>query len=274
MFQAAALMGVLKAALRQRKITYAHVARQMRLSESSVKRMFAQQNMSLDRLEKICGLMNLEIVDLLELTRHADGRLAELTEDQELELVSDPKLLIIAIAVTSYWTAAKILETYRVSAAELTTMLRRLERMKIIDLLPDKHIKVRLPRNFSWRKAGPMQRFFEERVQKQFFESSFLGSGELRITVHGSLSDRSIELLQQRMHKIAEEFNALTDEDKQLDYNKRQGTTLLLAVRPWELGLVTELKRSRAERAQPPGSPRRDSATAERAVFGKALQRR
>jgi len=259
MFQAAALMGALKATLRQRRITYASVARQMNLSESSVKRMFAQQNMSLERLEKICGLMNLDIADLLELTRHADGRITELTEEQERALVSDPKLLIVAIAVTSYWAASKILETYRISEAELTTMLRRLEGMKIIDLLPDKRIKVRLPRNFSWRKGGPIQRFFEARVQTQFFESSFLGTRELRVTVHGSLSDRSIELLQQRMHKIAEEFDALTDADKQLDYEKRQGTTLLLAIRPWELGLVTELKRGSAEKPQPPRLPRRAS---------------
>ena len=246
MSQATVLMEVLRTALRQRKLTYAHVAKDLRLSESSVKRMFAQQNMALDRLERICALMNLEIADLLELTRHAQGRITELTEEQELELVSDPKLLVVGVLATSQWSVAKILENYRLPESELIKMLRRLERMKVIDLLPDKRIKVRLPRNFSWRRSGPIQRFFEERVQKQFFDSSFLGQSELRISVHGSLSYHSIELLQQRMKKIAEEFDALTDEDRQLDHDKREGTTLVVAIRPWELSLFTELRRTSA----------------------------
>jgi DNA-binding Xre family transcriptional regulator len=244
MSQSKALMEVLRTALRQRKLTYAHVAKDLRLSESSVKRMFAQQNMDLERLERICALMNLEIADLLELTRHAQGRISELTEEQELELVSDPKLLIVGVLATSQWSVTKILENYRLSEPELLKMLRRLERMKVIDLLSNNRIKVRLPRNFSWRRSGPIQRFFEERVQKQFFNSSFLGQGELRISVHGSLSYHSIELLQQRMKKIAEEFDALTDEDRQLDHDKREGTTLVVAIRPWELSLFTELKRN------------------------------
>jgi DNA-binding Xre family transcriptional regulator len=246
MSQATVLMEVLKTALRQRKLTYAHIAKNLSLSESSVKRMFARQNMDLDRLEKICALMNLEIADMLELTRRAQGRITELTEEQELELVSDPKLLVVGVLATSQWSVARILENYRLSESELTKMLRRLESMKVIDLLPDKRIKVRLPRNFSWRRSGPIQRFFEERVQKQFFDSSFLGPGELRISVHGSLSYHSIELLQQRIRKIAEEFDVLTDEDKQLDHDKREGTTLVVAIRPWELSLFTELRRKSA----------------------------
>jgi DNA-binding Xre family transcriptional regulator len=252
MSQATVLMEVLKTALRQRKLTYAHIAKKLSLSESSVKRMFARQNMDLDRLEKICALMNLEIADMLELTRRAQGRITELTEEQELELVSDPKLLVVGVLATSQWSVARILENYRLSESELTKMLRRLESMKVIDLLPDKRIKVRLPRNFSWRRSGPIQRFFEERVQKQFFDSSFLGPGELRISVHGSLSYHSIELLQQRIRKIAEEFDVLTDEDKQLDHDKREGTTLVVAIRPWELSLFTELRRRSASENAPP----------------------
>ena len=243
MSQAALLIGILKEALRERRLTYARVARGLGLSESSVKRMFSQESMSLDRLEQICELMELEIADLLELTRAAEGRLTELAEDQELSLVSDPKLLLVAILAISHWTAANIVKQYRFSESELVGLLARLDRAGIIDLLPGNRIKVRLSRNFKWRKGGPIQRFFEERVQKQFLESSFLGEGELRVMVHGSLSSRSNSLLQQRMRKIAEEFDALVDEDRHLDHPRREGTTMVMAIRPWELALFTELRR-------------------------------
>jgi hypothetical protein len=41
-------------------------------------------------------------------------------------------------------------------------------------------------------------------------------------------------------------------EDKQLDHDKREGTTLVVAIRPWELSLFTELRRKRAPENAPP----------------------
>jgi len=244
--QAALLVDVVKRSLRERGLTYARVAKGLGLSESSVKRVFSQENLSLDRLEQICALMDLEIADLFDLTRAAEKRITELTDEQERVLVSDPKVLLIAILASNYWTVPVMLEKYRFSGWEPIALLTRLDRLGIIDLLPGNRIKVRLAHNFSWRKGGPIQRFFEERVQEQFFNSSFLGQGELRITLQGSLSAKSNELLQQRMRKIAEEFDSLVEEDRPLDHNTRDGMTMVMAIRPWELALFAELRRAPA----------------------------
>jgi len=241
--QAVLLIEVVKNALRERGLTYARVAEGLGLSESSVKRVFSQENLSLDRLEQICALMDLEIADLFELTRAAEKRITELTEEQEKVLVSDPKVLLIAILAINHWTAAVMLEKYRFSESELVALLVRLDRLGIIDLLPGNRIKVRLAHNFSWRKGGPIQGFFEERVQEQFFKSSFLGRGELRITLQGSLSAKSNELLQQRMRKLAEEFDSLVGEDRSLDHGMRDGMTMVMAIRPWELSKFAEMQR-------------------------------
>ncbi len=243
MAQAALLLEVLKKALRERGLTYARVAKGLGLSESSVKRTFSQGTMSLERLEQLCALMELEIADLLELTRAAEGRVKELTEQTEKTLVSDVKLLLVAVLAISHWTAQAMLETYRFSESELVGLLTRLDRLGIIDLLQGNRIKVRLARNFMWRKGGPIQRFFEERVQEQFFDSPFLGRGELRVMVQGSLSARSNELLQQRVRKLAEEFDALVDEDRSLDRALRDGMTMVMALRPWEFAQFTALRR-------------------------------
>lgn len=243
MSQTALLIDALKKSLRQRSLTYADVARTLRLSESSVKRLFARADLSLDRVERICRMMKLDLTDLLDLMRAAEPRIAQLTEEQERLLVAEPKLLLVGILAISYWTAAAMLETFRISKVELVRLLVKLDRMRIIDLMPDEQIKVRLARNFAWRKDGPMQRFFEQRLQQQFFTTSFVRHGEQRIVVFGALSRRSNELLQQRMQKIAQEFDALVEEDKQLDHRMRTGTTMILAIRPWEPTEFTELRR-------------------------------
>ena len=247
MSQAILLVDTLKKGLRQRGITYARVARTLHLSESSVKRLFSQRDLSLERVEQICRLMKIELTDLLELMNAAEPRIAVLTEDQEKGLVNEPTLLLVGILAISFWSFADILKTFRISRTDLVRLLVRLDRMAIINLLPDNVIKVRLARNFAWRKDGPIQRFFEERIQQQFFEKKFSRAGELRIVTFGALSRRSNELLQQRLRELAEEFDSLVQQDKSLDHQMRRGTTMILAIRPWEPTQFTELRRDNGE---------------------------
>ena len=115
MSQASLVVDVLKQALRRRGLTYADVARGLGRSESSVKRLFAEKKLTLDRLEKICALAGLELADLLELTRAAEGRVTELTEAQERELVSDQKLLLIGVLAISSWTVPRMIEAFELS---------------------------------------------------------------------------------------------------------------------------------------------------------------
>ena len=241
--QATQLVDVLKHALRERRVTYARLAQGLGLSESSVKRLFSTRRMSLERLEQVCAFLGLEIADLLELARAAEPRLAELSEEQERTLVADPKLMLVGLLTLSHWSAAEIVAAYKLSEAELVGHLARLDALGILDLLPGNRVKLRIARNFAWRKGGPLQRFFEERVQDEFFHSSFAGPGELRVVVHGSLSPRSNALLRTRMRKLVEEFDALADEDRQLDHRTLEGTSLVLALRPWELRIFTRLRR-------------------------------
>lgn len=241
------LVELVKRVLRQRSITYATVARGIGLSEASVKRLFAQRDMSLSRLEQICALIPLDLADLLEMAGDAEGRIKEMTREQEEALIKEPKLLLTALLVVSHWTLEDILAKYRLDKAEVIGLLTRLDRLKIIDLLPDNRIKVRLARNFSWRQGGPIQQFFEARVQAQFFHSSFLGSDELRVMVHGMVSTASNRLIQQRIRRLAEEFDALVEEDRKLALDLRRGTTFVMAIRPWELDIFTDLRRKSEE---------------------------
>lgn len=243
MSQASQLVDLVKRTLRDRGRTYADLARGLKLSESSVKRLFSQKKLTLDRLEEICAQLDLEISDLLEMARSSEGRITELTEEQERSLVANQHLLLVGLLALSHWTAEEIVAVYRITQAEMVKLLAQLDGLGIIDLLPGNRIKLRLARNFAWRHGGPLQQFFEARVQKQFFDSSFHGPGEVRFVVHGSLSEHSNALLQQRLRKLAEEFDALAEDDRRMDHKTLSGTTMVMAIRPWELGIFSELRR-------------------------------
>ena len=168
MVQSKRIVEALKQALRTRGVSYAQVARGLALSESSVKRLFSTGAFSLHRLEAVCDLAGL---DLLELARQADAqryRMPALTVDQERELVGDPALLLVAVCALNRWPFERILERYRFDTPRLVGLLARLDRMGLIELLPGNRIRLRIARSFAWLPDGPIHRFFVDRLQSEF----------------------------------------------------------------------------------------------------------
>ena len=62
MTQTSALIDTLKKSLKTHQLTYALVAEKLNMSEANIKRMFASKRFSLDRLEEICQLMQMELM--------------------------------------------------------------------------------------------------------------------------------------------------------------------------------------------------------------------
>src|SRR5579863_4759312 len=196
MSQRAALVVALKQTLKARGFTYARLARGLRLSEASVKRVFATGAFTLERLDRICGLIGIEITDLARMVRQETESPAQLSLNQERELVSDPKLLLVAVHAISHWTFDQIVETYTLSKAECIRLLARLDRLGVIDLLPNNKLRVKVAQNFSWLPDGPIQEYFRARVQNDFLQSRFVESGELLLFVSGMLSRSSNAVIQ------------------------------------------------------------------------------
>ena len=87
MAQTSLIISTLKNTLKSHGKTYADVAKHLDLSEASVKRMFAQQTFSLNRLDNICHMMDMEITDLMQQVNDSTARqINELSHEQEKEL--------------------------------------------------------------------------------------------------------------------------------------------------------------------------------------------
>lgn len=233
MGQTSTLLRTLKRVLKVQGLTYRKVAVALGLSEASVKRMFSEENLSLERFDQICQLMGLEFADLIREMESEAHRISSLTEAQELDLVSDGKLLLVAFLVVSGWKADDILERLELSLADVIRCLTRLDKLGMIELLPGNRIKLLVSPNFAWRRNGPIQRFFTANFLEDFLESSFERRNEHFAFLSGMLSRASITTLHLKMEKLISEFNELHVEDQQLPLSQRQGYSAILAMRPW-----------------------------------------
>jgi len=233
MAQTAALIDTLKQALKSNHLTYADVGQALDMSEANVKRQFASKRFTLDRIEAICQIMQMELSDLFQLFEDSQQRITQLTIEQERGLVKDVKLLMIAVAVRNRMDFKDLLEQHQLSEVECIQYLAQLDRLKIIDLLPGNRVKLRIAEDFRWLPDGPIERFFESELQKPFLKSRFIGDMEQRLFLHGLLSDSSIQQVMNKMQALAREFTELLRQDSKLPLDKRQAVGFMLAMRPW-----------------------------------------
>lgn len=247
MRQTLAIHAALKRLLKARGRTYAEAAAALELSEASVKRLFARGELSLERIERLCDWIGVDVADVVAASEAVQPAITELTLEQEKQLARDPALLLAAFLALNRWSEAEILEAFRFTKPQLTGLLIRLERLGLVELLPFDRIKLRTARNFSWRKDGPIQRHFAERALPEFVASRFDEPGERLRFVGGLLSRASVRKLHEAIETLVRQLDELVAQDLMLPTQERHGVSLLVGVRPWEYSEFSKLRRKPRE---------------------------
>jgi transcriptional regulator with XRE-family HTH domain len=238
------LVDALKRLLKSQGITYAALARRLELSEAAIKRMFSRGAINLQRLEQICAVLDVGLAELAAESHRQRDPLAELSAAQEQALVDDPALLLALYLVLNRCTQDEVLARYRWTVPQWTLLLARLDRMGIVELLPGNRTRARTARNFRWRREGPMQRFFQQRLLPEYFARSFDGEHDRLLLLSGLVSRASEAHIRRRLDELAEEFDRLLQQDATLPVAQRTGTSLVLAQRTWSLSLFAPLRRA------------------------------
>jgi len=151
---------------------------------------------------------------------------------------------MIAIQVMNGHRFADLCQDINISETDCIRKLVQLDRLRVIELLPNNRIKLLIAPNFRWHANGPIQRFFQRHVEQDFFRSTFKDSDEKLLVLNGELGDFSNQEMQRKIDKLAKEFNALAHQDSQLPKSQRKNITVVLASRAWQFGLFDEHRRN------------------------------
>lgn len=237
------LVAQIKLALKAAHMTYADLARELDMAESSVKRMLARGDMPLSRIDTICRALKMDFAELAQRVAEAQPLLSELTLEQERAVVADEKLLLVAVNVLSQWTPEQMTSTYRLTEAEVVKYLAQLDRIGIIELKPGNRYRLKLAKTFRWRPHGPVMQFFQEHVVLDYFGGGFDGHGEGLLLVHGSIASAVAPSFIERLQRVAQDFAQQHQSDQKLPASQRRGYTLVLGMRDWELQAFARLRR-------------------------------
>ena len=241
------IIHALKIQLKRSGITYRELAAQLKLSESAVKQMFASGNFSLRRLDQVCDALGLELGDLVDIAMNQESKTAELSNSQERELVADIKLLLVAYLLVNYVSVDEILEQFEISEIEIVQLLARLDRMKLIELQPGNRVRLLITSNFKWLKNGPIENFFREEVQSEFLSGNFHSAGSLYQVKNGSITRQGQLQIAERLEAVGNLFDDICWEERKQSAANRRGTTMILAIRDWQLTVFSSLQKQQKQ---------------------------
>jgi DNA-binding Xre family transcriptional regulator len=242
MSQTSLFIQTLKQCLKHKNLTYLDVAKNLQLSEASVKRMFSEENISLHRLDKICQLLNIELCDLAKLADQNQNQIQELTEQQEQDFVEQPDLLFMAYMLLNEMCFDDIIKHYAIDFHQGIQLIAHLDRIKFIELLPNNRVKLLTSRNFRWRKNGVVEKLFNQQIRQEFFQSDFNKADESMQFGSALLSQNSLVKIQQKIDKLVTEYNELAKQDAKLPFEQKVGCSLVGAIRPWQFSLFKRFK--------------------------------
>ncbi len=244
--RAVELVEALKREMRARRVTYRDLAGKLELSEGAVKRMFALNRMSLDRVDQICDVLKVDLAELVDNYLQNEQRLDQLSEAQERQLVQDPKRLLVAACVLNRWSFEEILDIYAMPATECIRHLAALDKIRFIELLPANRYRIKVSDSFRWRPGGPIEKFFERLIADEFLGADFRAESNARVFLHGFLSERGRDDLIAAIERLAVTFRDLLKRDRAVPAKSRQHVGFLIAFRPWNFSIYDPIRKPAA----------------------------
>lgn len=232
----------LKAHYRTRKLGYRDVARSLKVSEATIKRVFSERNCTVKRLNELCAVAQLDLAEVARGAPRQTKLLTTLTQRQEQELVDDIRLLTVAVCAMANWRFEEIVAHYDISEAQCTRLMTRLDRNGFLELLPGNRYRILVARTFRWIANGPIMRWTKQ-YAPDFFNHPFQGPGEMMRVVNVHVSAEARASLLARLEQVALDYAEQHNADSWLPLDQRHALSLCLAVRQWEPAPIAKLRR-------------------------------
>jgi transcriptional regulator with XRE-family HTH domain len=211
------IMAALKELFRQRGLQAKEVAASVGVTERTLARWMAGSGVTLRALEDLSRVAGLTVLDLLDIVHEGRGPLvSSLSVLQEQELVDNPPCWFLMAHLLHGIPLSEAQEQFDLPEHQMVLALVRLEKMGLITLLPGNRVRLRVSRNLTWRKNGPIARargdFFRVLLKEvDFTDGKYVA--EMNVV---RLSPASLAIVEAKMRALLNEILQLSQTDRQL----------------------------------------------------------
>ncbi len=217
-------VGSLKVALKRQGLTYQDLARRIGLSESGVKKIFSARDGSFQRIAQICKELGLTMSEVLAGEEESMRAFSYSLEQQEYMIAHPSALKLYWALVYERQSLEDTLKFMGLSAKTAFPFLRKLDQLKLLELLPGDKVRVPAIQQIRWVGDGPLirklyqewgARFLrsvatpEQRPNEQFIIRYFRASSQTTVELMAALRDLEKEFVRRAIRDMRTEDPSL-----------------------------------------------------------------
>jgi hypothetical protein len=235
---------VLKRQLKMRGFNYVQVGEHLGISTSSVKRLFADQSFSFQRIEQLCDLIGIDLLQLMQIADEYQSQLAQLEWEQEQQIVDNPRLLLVGVCLINRCSFEEVFEKYQFEQTELIRLFAAYDRFGVIELLPGNRYRLKISANFTWQTRGPIQQFFVKTILGNFLSDQSQQPGNNNRYLWNMLSQSSVQELGKKINHLIDDYLLLAERDKKLKMADKLTSSMMIVFKEdWEPDIFRALHR-------------------------------
>jgi AraC-like DNA-binding protein len=232
------LLKTLREVLKSKKLTYATLAKKLKVSEVTIKRLFSTQNCNLQTVFTICDLIGISFFDLAALANQDHEVDYLLSTEQEKVFAAKPALFGIFRSLHRGISPKAVAGDWNLSPQELFRVLRKLEKLNLLEVLPQNQIRLKVIGNIRFQHQGPLARAILRPQNLQFLDHVDAVLKNDDVCMHSAeveLSKTHISELVDEIHALGAKYRARALRDKNLlSSDKLQSVRWLYAFAPYQ----------------------------------------
>lgn len=208
MNQKSRILQAIRLRLKALNMTYATLGEKLGISEVTVKRYFSEERMTLDTLDDICRVLDVEITELLNDRRETlKDQKQTFTYEQEEFLAQDDLNAIVFFKIARGYSFAELFVNADDMERQSTLqILRNLESLSLIDFKSQKELKAMVSSSAAIHPTGPIWRKYSKNGALHYFNTDFTRENEFFRMSIGRLSKETISEIQRKFDGLQDQI--------------------------------------------------------------------
>jgi len=229
------LIEALKAQLKAQGLRQSDVAERLGVGLATVKRWLAGDALTTQRLEDLCDLAKISLIELIEAAaREPADKIAAFSPSQERALAEDPQLFFVFFSLLNGWPREDCERELALPSGRMDTLLKRLARLGLIDILPGGRVRLLTVREVAWRRDGPLSKNFAAR--RDFVERG--GGTDLHMSDFVKLSAAGLNEIRDLLEEMRREIHRIARADRHRAATDRRWQGLLFVAHPLDMDAI------------------------------------
>lgn len=213
------ILAALKTELKTRGLRQRDVAERLGVGLATVKRWLAGDGLTTERLEDLCVLAGVDLLDLIAAAAQPASTLIDrFTPHQEQTLAQNPQLFFSFFSLLNGWSIADCQAELDISAERMAQLQKQLVRLGLVDQRPDGRLRLLATRDITWRKNGPLAKYFA--VTKTFTDFDPRRDHAVHMADFVRLSPGGVERVAALVAQLRGELHRIAAEDQQAEFRR------------------------------------------------------